>query len=872
LCHSTPLTDHNRHRHTQTLGQLHDQLRTTDAKHANMALMHRLPSYDDAFTPSAKSFSIRRVKHAPLPLHLHVNSSIDKAVYILGDLTTDPLSLATAWNECRSSMGHTLIGHPSSTWNEDYITRILQHYTLILDVIRGPLHNRVPPCPYNTCDSPFTMTRLQKMIQRLPPGKSPGPSGITYTIVKKGGIPLCTVLHHLFTRIWNLVSPHTHDGALAVSPTQWSLNLLKPVHKPPKPPSDPHNYRGIGLGDSLGMIYQLGLQQQLLTYATDNDLLTSAQGACQANRQPYDTVYTLTEFITSRQQTQRQPTFVFFGDIALAFPAVNREILLVRLHATGVPSPLWQHVRALHHTLKYRILHGHAANNPYIEIFKGLTEGGRLSPLLWGLYIADLITTIRRDFPDTALPSPYALTLMAILLYVDDFCLIASTTTQLLAMMQTTQTWCENNRLTLSTKSKVMVFHETRKDRATRGTTQWIINRQFPLLTTPLFIDEVSHFIYIGITVDPTLNYDLHCIKIIRSIQMATNHLLFAREATPSLRTHSVMILYRLWISTVAVHALSNLLSLRTVNHLNSLQVALNASLSRIFGVPTSSARFLHMELGFPPLRYQCDIALARFHCHLALAPPQTLHSIMHQSRRLQPQNLNPDSLEQCTRSALIRLGRPLDYDYFVLPDTVTRTKTTRPVRTYARSLYPAASTNWRTTIFATPAVPSRHHSYTTLFEKDLHRINLFLPALWLRRHPFTPATVTLLQLRVQASFLPTHRHHVPPGPSHPGIPYRPFQHRSCPYCPTITGDEIHMFLDCPRLVISLSPSFADFLTLLTGYELHTTPLSTLHYLSLLLAADPSPWLRGLDRLEWLNHIVPTSIAVALTVSRPLPP
>jgi hypothetical protein len=136
-------------------------------------------------------------------------------------------------------------------------------------------------------------------------------------------------------------------------------------------------------------------------------------------------------------------------------------------------------------------------------------------------------------------------------------------------------------------------------------------------LTTPLFIDEVSHFIYIGITVDPTLNYDLQCIKIIRSIQMATNHLLFAREVTPSLRTHSVMILYRIWISTVGVHTLSNLLSLRTTNHLNSLQVALNTSLSRVFGVPTSSVLFLHMELGFPPLRYQCDIVLTRFHCPL---------------------------------------------------------------------------------------------------------------------------------------------------------------------------------------------------------------------------------------------------------------
>jgi hypothetical protein len=94
-------------------------------------------------------------------------------------------------------------------------------------------------------------------------------------------------------------------------------------------------------------------------------------------------------------------------------------------------------------SLKYRILHGHTGNNPYIEIFKGLTEGGRLSPLLWDLYITDLITTIRRDLPDTVLPSPYDLTLMVILLYVG-----------------------------------VMVFHETHKDRSTRGTTQWIIHRE----------------------------------------------------------------------------------------------------------------------------------------------------------------------------------------------------------------------------------------------------------------------------------------------------------------------------------------------------------------------------------------------------------
>jgi hypothetical protein len=537
------------------------------------------------------------------------------------------------------------------------------------------------------------------MIQLLPTCKSPGSSDITYTIIKKGDPPLWTVLHHLFTRKWNLTSPHTHDGALVVSPTQWSLNLLKPVHNPPKPPSDPHNYRGIGLGDTLGMIYQVDLQHELLNYTSTNDLLTSAQDTCQTNRQPYDTVYTLTEFITSRHETQRLPTFVFFGDIVLVFPTVNREILLVRLHATDVPPKLCQHVRVLHHTLKYRILHGHSKYNPYIEILKGLTEGGRLSPLLWGLYVTDLVTV------------------MCILLYVDDFYLIASSGDQFMVMMQDTQTWCENNRLTISTTS-------TRKNHATRDVTHWTIRRDFPLLSTPLPIDEVSQVVFIGITVDPTLTYHLHCTKIIRSIQMVTNHLLFARKATPNLCTHSIMILYRLWVSGVRDDSIPTL-------------------------TPDRGGRY-------------------------------------HDSIPTQTPNLHPDSLEQCTRTVLIRLGRSLDYNQFVLPDSVTRTQT---------------------------------------------------------------STVTLLQLRAQSSFLTTHRHYVLPSPVHPGIPYRSFQHHFCPYCLIITGDETHMFLDYPRLVSSLSPRLDEYFTLLSSYELQTTPLLTLDYLSL-LAADPSPCIQDLDRLE----------------------
>ena len=372
-----------------------------------------MASYDVSITPATPALSIRRKKTAPLPMQLRKNVSPDKAVFLLGPLTSDPYEIATTWNECRAAMGYTLIGHHSSKWDEVFISHMLQRYQVISNTIRGQAPYSQPPCPYNLQGSPFLEANLLEMIRTLPAHKAPGDSGITYAIIKKGDPTLCKVLHHLFTRIWNLAAPNTHDGALAVSPTQWSLNLLKPIHKPGRDKTDPHNYRAFGLGDALGMVYQMGLRDVMTTHTLAHDLLTSAQGVCQAHWQPFDTVFTLTEFITSRKQMHSAPTFVFFGDIALAFPAVNRDILLVRLAETGVSPKLWQHVLAPHRTLKYRVLHDNAANNPYIEIKKGLTEGGRLSPLLWGLYVADLVNTIRRDFPGLALPPPHAMTILA---------------------------------------------------------------------------------------------------------------------------------------------------------------------------------------------------------------------------------------------------------------------------------------------------------------------------------------------------------------------------------------------------------------------------------------------------------------------------
>jgi hypothetical protein len=129
---------------------------------------------------------------------------------------------------------------------------------------------------------------------------------------------------------------------------------------------------------------------------------------------------------------------VFCGDISLAFPSDFRKQLLLRLHEYGIPNDIWQHLRALHHSIRVRVLHGHNAPTSYTNILKGLTEGGQLCPLLWGLYIADLVATLKRCFPNITLPPPHILYYIATLLYVDDFALLASSRAQLLVLVQQT--------------------------------------------------------------------------------------------------------------------------------------------------------------------------------------------------------------------------------------------------------------------------------------------------------------------------------------------------------------------------------------------------------------------------------------------------
>ena len=697
-------------------------------------------------------------------------------------------------------MGHHGLGRSDSRYHEVVASNVLHRYHSLLDFLQSR-----PPSPVTqpgSLASPFDPPHLEKFLSGMPNSTSPGESGITYYILKAGGRPVLLMLHLLFPRLWHLTSPYTLGSCLAVLPAPWSRYLLSPIYKagktPPLDPLHPVNYRGIALGDILGMLWQKGLLSELQREVAARDLLTPAQGACQPGRQPFDTTYTLISYILHCKRSLGRPTYVFFGDISLAFPSVFREKLLLVLSDYGISDVVWQHLRALHLSVKIRVLHGYNPADSFSTLLKGLTEGGRLSPLLWGLYISDLVRSLQTRFPDVVVPSTSLLIFIAILLFVDDFCLLSNTAPQLLDLMRHTQLWCEANRIDISfTKSKVVAFCESPVQQRRRAHLSWFLQSSFP---APSYhpILEVALFHYLGTTLDSGLTFLAH-LKLIRSRIWSAHYALANARSCPRspLSSGPATILYHLWYAKVAVHALSNLVVLHSPAHRNQLQVLLNKSLAATFRVPLTAVPCLHLELGFPPLDLQAAVALARLHCRLHLLPSDTLAHRMFTIRRSYPGGPALSSLELAMRRSLDLLGSFALWDNFQLPPKVLLALPRHRERAYARSLRPVVTGLWLLRLGPRPPPPpitSRLSAYLSLTSPELGRRDLFRPAPYLRALPHHPS-LPLLRLRCQSSLLPTPLH-LPPPPRR----YRLYSQRLCPFCPPPSplGDALHHL--CPGL------------------------------------------------------------------------
>ena len=136
---------------------------------------------------------------------------------------------------------------------------------------------------------------------------------------------------------------------------------------------------------------------------------------------------------------------------------------------------MWKHLRERFHIVKVHVLHPRISKNSSVAILRGVPEGSRLSPTLFGIFVADLIHKLREKFPNVTMTHNRGTRWIGGILYVDDLCLISTDAHELQMMINTGQTWSEQARMQLNAdKMKIKCFHETTQVHNARNKTRRI--------------------------------------------------------------------------------------------------------------------------------------------------------------------------------------------------------------------------------------------------------------------------------------------------------------------------------------------------------------------------------------------------------------
>jgi len=410
-----------------------------------------------------------------LPTQTHDNASHDPRIWKLGPLTFDP----QAWHRFRYALGHHLLKHKSSSYNEAAAHKVSAH-----SAVRALLHKvEHPILPVDPLfHEAITRQELAAEIKKLNSDKSPGDDGITNRMIQAAGPQFQQILYDIFGTLW------THD----IQPAAWQMSLMQPIYKGGnKSRADPASYRGIYLSSALAKLFEGILISRLTKFTETHNTLTENQLGTRPGRQIHDAIYCLFSIIQYNITQKGLPTYVAFCDFSTAFPSTHRGKLLSLLCKENIVGRMWKHLREIFQIVKVRVLHPRISKNSSVTILWGIPESSRLSPTLFGIFVADLIHELREKFPNATHNG--GIRWIGGILYVDYLCLISTDAHELQMMINTCHTWSEKARMQLNAdKTKIMCFHETTQVRNTRKKPRRIQGKS--VWPAPFHILRVSMF------------------------------------------------------------------------------------------------------------------------------------------------------------------------------------------------------------------------------------------------------------------------------------------------------------------------------------------------------------------------------------------
>ena len=232
-------------------------------------------------------------------------------------------------------------------------------------------------------DSDISEKEIADAVQNTKNGKATGKNNIYNEFLKCSKNDIGKSLTHLFNTILS-------SGNY---PEDRSFGFMTPIHKKGNK-TDPENYRGITVLSCLGKLFNSILNNRLIKYLEDNNILKDEQAGFRKGFRTTDDIFTLKTLIDkyARSQKKKKNNVLFscFIDFKSAFDRISRTNLLHKMQKVGITGKFLSVISSMYSSDKSCLKIGNKITESF-QCHNGVKQGDILSPTLFNLYLHDLL-------------------------------------------------------------------------------------------------------------------------------------------------------------------------------------------------------------------------------------------------------------------------------------------------------------------------------------------------------------------------------------------------------------------------------------------------------------------------------------------------
>ena len=283
----------------------------------------------------------------------------------------------------------------------------------------------------------------------------------------------------------NLTKIFNDSIQLGQFPDKLKVSMIIPIHKGDSQ-NMTGNYRPISLLPIIGKILEKVMYLRIYDFLDKHGVITKSQYGFQKNKSTEDALLELHTKVLDAFENKKVACGIFL-DFAKAFDTVNHEILLHKLEYYGIRGLSLSWFRSYLSDRQQCVKNGDIKSD-FTTVKHGVPQGSILGPLLFLLYINDIVLFLKR---------------LQFLLFADDTSIFATGDNQhevrnlLNEDLNNVSNWLKANKLSLNIKKSKALNFINRNRPGNRDQAD-----QLEIKINGDFIEEQESVKYLGILID----------------------------------------------------------------------------------------------------------------------------------------------------------------------------------------------------------------------------------------------------------------------------------------------------------------------------------------------------------------------------------